>query len=33
MIAEFDPGVPLSIKPPPLAGFTRSAASGAQSAA
>ena len=33
MIAEFDPGVPLTIKPLPLAGFTRSAAGGAQSAA
>lgn len=30
MIQEFDPGVPLTIKPLPLAGFTRS---GAQSVA
>ena len=33
MIVGFDPGVPLTIKPLPLAGFTRSAAGGAQSAA
>ena len=33
MIEGFDPGVPLTIKPLPLAGFTRSAASEAQSPA
>ena len=33
MIEEFDPRVPLTIKPLPLAGFTRSAAGGAQRAA
>ncbi len=32
MIEGFDPGVPLPIKPVPLAGFTRSAAGEAQSA-
>ena len=33
MIEEFDPGVPLTIKPLRLAGFTRSAASEAESPA
>jgi quinol monooxygenase YgiN len=32
MIEKFDPGVPFTIKPLPLAGFTRSAAGEAQSA-
>jgi hypothetical protein len=33
MIEEFDPGVPLSIKPLPIAGFTRGAANETQSPA
>ena len=32
MIRQFDPGVPLIVKPDPLGGFTRSAAEPAVSA-